>query len=152
VTTPTQQSALVRAASLVGVLALLLSGLAWLAPTRAGAQAVSGCVGWTSGTNTYTTRRMQYTSDGVLHLIGCGEVFSLTDILTGVRNNTIVGTEPADAVQLVDPAAKIWMLNVRLNVEEGATLNLIGGAGDVNWLRLKSGAAASPGSRPSTAP
>ena len=33
------------------------------------------------------------------------------------------------------------MLNIPLSIEEGATLNLIGGSGDVNWLRLKSGSA-----------
>lgn len=141
VTYMSSQSAFVRAMSLVGVLALLLSGLAWMAPSRAEAQAAPGCVGWTSGGVTYTTRRMQYTSDGTLHLVGCGETFTLTDILTGIQNNTIVGSEPLDAIQLVDPAAKTWMLNVKLNIEEGATLNLIGGSGDVNWLRLKSGSA-----------
>jgi hypothetical protein len=127
--------------AIVAVVAILAVAVPIRPATRTAAQAAPGCIGWTSGGVTYTTRRMQYTSDGILHLVGCGEVFTLTDIRNALSANTIFGTEPADAVQLVDATNKTWMLNVRLNVEEGATLNLIGGAGDVNWLRLKSGAA-----------
>ena len=132
-----------RLISLFAAIALVLVSLpAYLAQTaQPAAAAQSGtCAGWTSGANTYTTRRMQYTSDGVLHLIGCGETFTLTQIRAGINGNTIVGSEPADALVLVDAPAKIWMLNVRIRIEEGATLNLTGGAGgDVNWLRMKSG-------------
>jgi parallel beta-helix repeat protein len=48
----------------------------------------------------------------------------------------------ADKLELVDPANKIWFLKVKLKVEEGATLNVVGGAsGDANWLRLRSDSA-----------
>ena len=51
----------------------------------------------------------------------------------------IVGNEPADALQRVDAGAKSWLLKVRIHIEEGATLNLIGGTtGDANLLKLKS--------------
>ena len=134
---------LVRLVSIFLIAVTLLAGLPLLpsapAITEVAAQQSGACLGWTSGGATYTTRRMQYTSDGILHLVGCNETFTLSQILTALQGNTIVGSEPADALQLVDPAQKIWMLNVKLQVEEGATLNLVGGSGDVNWLRLKSG-------------
>lgn len=123
----------------LGLIALVLPLLPHSSPTLVTAQTSTSCLGWTTGGTTYTTRRLQYTSDGVLHLVGCGEVFTLTDILNALNTGKIVGSEPSDALQLVDPVYKIWMLNVKLQIEEGATLLLIGGAsGDVNWLRLRS--------------
>jgi parallel beta-helix repeat protein len=80
------------------------------------------------------TRQIRYTSDGVIHLEGCGQAFTLSQVAA----SPAVG--PA-RLELVDPASKIWLLKVKLKVEEGATLRLIGGAaGDVNWLRLRSDA------------
>lgn len=76
-------------------------------------------------------RRVRYTGDGVIHLEGCGQTFRLSDVAAAG-----VG---ADKLQLVDPAAKIWLLKVKLKVEEGATLRVVGGAGgDASWLRLQS--------------
>jgi mannuronan 5-epimerase len=77
-------------------------------------------------------RQIRYTSDGVIHLEGCGQTFTLSQVAV----SPAVG---AARLELVDPANKIWLLKVKLKVEEGATLRLIGGAGgDVNWLRLRS--------------
>ena len=125
----------------LATLMLLLVALPMPLMTPPQVSAASTCLGWTSGGTTYTTRRIQYTTDGVLHLVGCNETFTLTDVLNADNANTIVGSEPANFLQLVDSSQKIWMLNIPLSVEEGATLNLIGGSGDVNWLRLKSGSA-----------
>ena len=60
--------------------------------------------------------------------------------------STIVALCPAVPLVQVDPANKIWQLNVDLQVENGATLALRGSAagGDVNELRLKSGASNLP--------
>jgi parallel beta-helix repeat protein len=81
------------------------------------------------------TRRIRYTSDGVIHLEGCGQIFRLSDVAA------TPGMSP-DRIQLVDPANKIWLLKVKLKVEEGATLRVIGGAGgDASWLRLRSDSA-----------
>lgn len=124
----TRRQHVLAMAALVVTLAVLL-----LPPAGTQAQ-TTGCVGWQG----YTERRIQYTSDGVLHLVGCGEVFTLTDVLNALNGNAVFGTPPAGALQLVDPAAKTWLLNVKLIVEEGATLNVIGGGGDANWLRLRS--------------
>ena len=80
------------------------------------------------------TRRVRYTSDGVLHLEGCGQIFRLSDIQAA-------GIGP-DKLELVDAANKIWFLKVKLKVDEGATLRVSGGAsGDANWLRLRSDSA-----------
>ena len=129
-----------RVLAALAVIALLLP--LWAArPSAPSTRAASTCLGWTSGGKTYTTRRIQYTSDGVLHLVGCDESFTLTDILDAANAGQISGSEPSGFLQQVDSGQKIWMLNVNLTVEEGATLNLIGGSGDVNWLRLKSGSA-----------
>jgi parallel beta-helix repeat protein len=140
VSTPAAHSsrpALIRvlAALVLLIVALPIPSISPFAPS---AQAASTCEGWKG----ITTRRIQYTTDGVLHLVGCNESFTLTDIVTAAANNQIVGVEPAGFLQQVDAGNKIWMLNVNLVIEEGATLNLIGGSGgDVNWLRLKSSAA-----------
>jgi parallel beta-helix repeat protein len=77
------------------------------------------------------TRKVRYTSDGVIHLEGCGQSFRLTDLpAAGIG---------ADKLELVDPANKIWLLKAKLKVEEGATLVIAGGpSGDTNWLRLRS--------------
>jgi len=93
-------------------------------PSAARLTAAADCLGW-------PTRRIRYTSDGVLHLEGCGQTFMLSDIpAAGIG---------ADKLELVDPSNKIWLLKVDLKVEEGATLRVIGGAsGDANWLRLRS--------------
>src|SRR5690348_10250831 len=124
------------------VIIVLVLPLRTFTPSAPSTQAASTCLGWSSGGNTYTTRRIQYTSDGVLHLVGCNESFTLTDILNVANAGQISGTEPANFLQLVDSGQKIWMLNVNMTIEEGATLNLVGGSGgDVNWLRLKSGSA-----------
>jgi len=137
----TRHCSLGRIFAALVIIALVLP-LRVFTPSAPSSQAASTCLGWTTGGNTYTTRRIQYTSDGVLHLVGCNEAFTLTDILNAANANTIVGSEPANFLQLVDSGQKIWMLNVNLTVEEGATLNLVGGSGgDVNWLRLKSGTA-----------
>jgi parallel beta-helix repeat protein len=89
--------------------------------------AASDCLGWPS-------RRIRYTTDGVLHLEGCGQTFTLSDIAAAG-----VGT---DKLELVDPANKLWLLKVKLKVEEGATLRVTGGAGgDASWLRLRSDSA-----------
>ena len=78
------------------------------------------------------TRQLRYTSDGVIHLAGCGQTFTLTDVAAA----PVVG---AGRLELVDPANKIWLLKTNLKVEEGATLRVVGGAaGDANWLRLRS--------------
>ena len=60
--------------------------------------------------------------------------------------STIVALCPGVPLVQVDPANKIWQLNVDLQVENGATLALRGsaGGGDVNELRLKSGASNLP--------
>jgi parallel beta-helix repeat protein len=80
-------------------------------------------------------RQIRYTSDGVIHLEGCGQTFTLSQVAAAPA----VGPT---RLELVDPANKIWLLKVKLKVEEGATLRLIGGAGgDTNWLRLRSDAA-----------
>ncbi|HET9221674.1 MAG TPA: right-handed parallel beta-helix repeat-containing protein, partial [Roseiflexaceae bacterium] len=93
-------------------------------PATAEAHIAADCLGWPA-------RRVRYTSDGVLHLEGCGQIFTLSDMLAAG-----VG---ADKLELVDPAGKVWLLKVKLKVEEGATLRVIGGAGgDANWLRLRS--------------
>src|SRR5262249_48664735 len=91
------------------------------------ASAATDCLGW-------PTRRIRYTSDGVIHLEGCGQTFVLSDIpAAGIG---------ADKLEQVDPANKIWLLKVKLKVEEGATLHVAGGAsGDAGWLRLRSDSA-----------
>ena len=77
-------------------------------------------------------RDVRYTSDGVIHLEGCDEVFTLTEIAADSSVTT-------DMLELVDAANKIWYLKVDLKVEEGTTFNVIGGDdGDANWLRLHS--------------
>jgi parallel beta-helix repeat protein len=77
------------------------------------------------------TRTVRYTSDGVIHLAGCGQTFRLSDILAA-------GIGP-DKLELSDRTNKIWLLKVKLKVEEGATLVIDGGAtGDASWLRLLS--------------
>src|SRR5262245_31016004 len=65
------------------------------APTAAGlATAATDCLGW-------PTRRIRYTSDGVIHLEGCGQTFVLSDIpAAGIG---------ADKLEQVDPANKIWL-------------------------------------------
>lgn len=89
------------------------------------ASAPTDCLGWPA-------RRVRYTSDGVIHLEGCGQTFTLTEVAA----SSAVGPM---RLELVDPANKIWFLKVKLKVEEGATLRVIGGvAGDANWLRLRS--------------
>ncbi len=87
------------------------------------AAAATDCLGWPS-------RRVRYTSDGVLHLEGCGQTFTLTQVAEMIGD--------PGKLELVDAGRKIWFLKVNLKVEEGATLNLIGDGGDVNWLRLRS--------------
>jgi poly(beta-D-mannuronate) C5 epimerase len=80
-------------------------------------------------------RKIRYTSDGVIHLEGCGQSFTLSQVAA----SPAVGPT---RLEQVDSANKIWLLKVKLKVEEGATLRLIGGAdGDVSWLRLRSDAA-----------
>ena len=77
-------------------------------------------------------RNVRYTSDGVIHVEGCGESFTLTDVAASRRVTT-------DMLELVDAENKIWLLKVKMKVKEGATLNVIGGNnGDANWLRLRS--------------
>jgi parallel beta-helix repeat protein len=79
-------------------------------------------------------RRVRYTSDGVIHLEGCGQVFTLSEVAAAPS----VGPS---RLELVDAANKAWFLKVKLKVEEGATLRIIGGPdGDANWLRLRSDA------------
>jgi parallel beta-helix repeat protein len=98
-----------------------------VASASAGAVAATDCLG-------LPTRRIRYTSDGVIHLEGCGQTFRLSDVrAAGIG---------ADKLDLVDPANKIWFLKVKLKVEEGATLDIVGGmGGDANWLRLRSDSA-----------
>jgi parallel beta-helix repeat protein len=77
---------------------------------------------------------VRYTSDGVIHLEGCGQTFTLSQVAAD-------GDAGPDRLQLVDSANKIWLLKVKLKVEEGATLKVVGGTnGDANWLRLRSDA------------
>jgi len=59
---------------------------------------------------------------------------------------TILALCPGVPLVQVDPANKVWQLNVDLQVEKGATLALRGTAagGDVNELRLRSGASNLP--------
>lgn len=85
--------------------------------------AAGDCLGW-------PTRRVRYTSDGVIHLEGCGQTFTLSHVAEALGDTS--------KLELVDAARKIWLLKVSLKVEEGATLNVIGEGGDVNWLRLRS--------------
>lgn len=96
-------------------------------PAGVRAAAATDCLG-------LATRRIRTTSDGVLHLEGCGQIFTLSDIsAAGIG---------ADTLELVDPINKIWLLKIKLKVEEGASLRVIGGAaGDANWLRLRSDSA-----------
>jgi mannuronan 5-epimerase len=90
---------------------------------RSIAAAPTDCLGW-------PTRRIRYTSDGVIHLEGCGQTFTLSDVAA-------VPAVDASKLELVDPDSKTWLLKVNLKVEEGATLKVIGGPnGDANWLRL----------------
>ena len=67
----------------------------------------------------------------MIHLEGCGQSFRLSDLpAAGIG---------VDKLELADPANQIWLLKVKLKVEEGATLRLSGGpGGDVRWLRLLS--------------
>jgi parallel beta-helix repeat protein len=79
-------------------------------------------------------RQIRYTSDGVIHLEGCGQAFTLSQVAAAQA----VGPT---RLELVDPANKIWLLKTKLKVEEGATLKVAGGAGgDASWLRLRSDA------------
>lgn len=81
-----------------------------------------------------TTRTVRYTSDGVIHVAGCGQTFTLSDV-------DAAPVVDDSKLHLIDAANKIWLLKVKLKVEEGATLKIIGGAaGDANWLRLRSDA------------
>jgi len=50
----------------------------------------------------------------------------------------IKSARPSVPLNQVDPANKTWLLSANLKLEQGATLNLSGGLGDVNYLRLKS--------------
>ncbi|MBC8161792.1 MAG: right-handed parallel beta-helix repeat-containing protein, partial [Roseiflexaceae bacterium] len=95
-------------------------------PRAVGSYAASDCLG-------LPTRRIRYTSDGVIHLEGCGQVFTLGQVAAAPA----VGP---DKLELVDPVGKVWLLKVSLKVEEGATLQVIGGTGEANWLRLRSDA------------
>lgn len=85
--------------------------------------AATDCLGW-------STRRIRYTSDGVIHLEGCGQIFTLTQVAEALRDPS--------KLELVDPENRIWFLKVNLKVEEGAQLHVIGGSGDARWLRLRS--------------
>lgn len=91
--------------------------------TRAsGTTAASDCLG-------SPTRGIRYTSDGVIHLEGCNQTFTLTEVAAA----PVVGPT---RLALVDAANKIWQLNVKLKVEEGATLRVVGGTnGDASTLR-----------------
>jgi parallel beta-helix repeat protein len=111
-----------------------------ISPFAPSAHAASTCEGWKG----ITSRKLQFTSDGVLHVVGCNETFTLSDIYSAQQNGTIshTGTLPTILEQVGASSDKVWMLDTNLVIEEGATLNLIGGSGgDVNWLRLKSSAA-----------
>lgn len=78
------------------------------------------------------TRKIRYTSAGILYLEGCGQVFTLSDVAAAPGIN-------ATHLELVDAANKIWLLKVKLKITEGATLRVVGGAaGDANQLRLRS--------------
>jgi parallel beta-helix repeat protein len=93
-------------------------------PERAAA-APTDCLG-------VPTRQIRYTSDGVIHLEGCGQLFTLTQVAADAH----VGPSK---LELVDAPNKIWLLKTKLRIEEGATLKVIGGpTGDANWLRLRS--------------
>src|SRR5262249_28659623 len=95
---------------------------------RSIAAAPTDCLGW-------PTRRIRYTSDGVIHLEGCGQTFKLSDVAAAPAID-------ASKLELVDPGSKTWFLKVNLKVEEGATLKVVGGSnGDANWLRLRSDSA-----------
>ena len=134
---------LIHVFAVLSLLAVMVLPLFRVSPPLVASAAQTGeCLGYTNTQGTkFTTRALRWTSDvsngGVLHVIGCGETFTLTDIKNAAGSG-INGAEPTDFLQLIDPVNKVWMLNVNLTVEEGATLNLIGVSGDVNWLRLKS--------------
>jgi len=105
------------------------------APLRPGAQSAAAAQVVAAATTCLGAPAwaIRYTSDGVIHLEGCGQSFRLSDIAAS-------GIGP-DKLELVDAANKIWLLKVKLKVEEGATLTIAGGAnGDANWLRLLSSA------------
>jgi mannuronan 5-epimerase len=78
------------------------------------------------------TRKIRYTSAGILYLEGCGQVFTLSDIRAAPGIST-------SHLELVDAPNKVWLLKVKLKITEGATLQVVGGAaGDANQLRLRS--------------
>src|SRR5690349_6781578 len=56
-------------------------------------------------------RQIRYTSDGVIHLEGCGQLFTLTQVAA----DSHVGPS---RLQLVDAANKIWLLKTKLKIEE----------------------------------
>src|SRR4029077_11606891 len=69
--------------------------------------------------------------------VGNGGSATLSDIKAAL---------PAEPLDLVDAASKIWLLRAILVVQDGFTLSLHGGAvgGDVNELRIQSVNSASP--------
>ena len=72
-------------------------------------------------------------SSETIYLEGCGAVYTLSDIAADPMIST-------DELELVDAVNKVWLLKVKMRVQEGATLNVIGDAsgGDANWLQLRS--------------
>jgi len=66
-------------------------------------------------------RDITFTSDSVIHLKGCNETFTLSEVAAAPA----VGPS---RLELVDAVNKVWFLKVNLKVEEGATLNVVGGA------------------------
>lgn len=83
--------------------------------------------------NGNSSRNIRYASStNRIYLEGCDQQFTLTQI----------AADPAissSQLELVDAGNKIWFLKANLMLEEGASLNVIGGSGgDAEWLRLLS--------------
>ena len=70
-------------------------------------------------------------SNNEIWLDGCGEVFTLTDIINDPDITSAM-------LELSNATNKTWLLKYNLLLREGTTLNLIGDSGDVNWLRMAS--------------
>lgn len=100
------------------------------------------------------TRRVRYTTDGVIHAEGCGQVFTMADIYNELPavirvNSTTNETRPKGEV-LQQISTNVWLLKVDLLIEEGATLNVIGGSGPANVNELRLFSATNTSSPPNT--
>ncbi len=105
-------------------------------PGRVSAAAsATDCLGYKGGG---ANRFVEYTSDGVIHVAGCGQTWTLSEVYAALPLRVTNKYESKDTL-LTQVAPKEWLLRRSLQVEEGATLVIRGGAaGDVSWLKLRS--------------